>query len=136
MHRLILYVIIIYMNVMVTNVPYAYCKEASAVKAVFSYESKGKRDPFVPLIGQEKEKGTALENITSIEDLTLEGIAIGSGGKNIAILNGQLVKDDDKFGTLYIKKISRKKVQISIDAKDYVLDLQESVEGNLKGEKK
>ena len=96
----------------------------------FKYESKGKRDPFVLLIGHEKTKVVGLENIVSLEDINLEGIAIGAGGKNIAILNGQMVKDSDKFGTLQIKKVSRKEVQFSIDGKDYILKLQEPEKGN------
>lgn len=105
------------------------CDEKAASDQV-KYESKGKRDPFIPLIGQEKAKVVGLDNITSVEDVNLEGIAIGAGGKNVAILNGQMVKDNDKFGTLQIKKVSRKEVRISIDEKDYTLKLQEPERGD------
>ncbi len=92
----------------------------------FGYESNGKRDPFIPLIGQEKgHRPSSLEEITLIEDVLLEGIAIGPSGKNIAILNGQMVKEKDKFGLLQIKKISKKTVELSIDGKDYTLSLQD-----------
>jgi hypothetical protein len=94
--------------------------------AGLGYESNGKRDPFIPLIGQEKEnRPSSLEEITLIEDVLLEGIAIGPLGKNIAILNGQMVKEKDKFGLIQIKKISRKIVELSIDGKVYTLSLQE-----------
>ena len=90
------------------------------------YESKGKRDPFIPLIGQEKvSRVRGLEEITSVEDIFLEGIAIGPVGNNIAILNGQMVKENNKFGALQIKKISKKTVEISIDGKFHTLSLQE-----------
>lgn len=93
---------------------------------VLGYESRGKRDPFVPLIGQDKgDHSGGLEGITSIQDLLLEGIAIGSTGKNVAILNGQMVKEKDKFGSLYIKKISKKAIELSIDGKDYTLSLKD-----------
>lgn len=95
----------------------------------FDYESKGKRDPFVPLIGQEKAKGSGLENILSINDVALEGIAVGSKGKNAAILNGQMVKENEVFGVVRIKKISRKSVIISIEGKDYTLDAPGTDEG-------
>lgn len=98
---------------------------AAIPQILFSYEAGGKRDPFIPLIGQEKVKSSGLENITSIEDVALEGMAVGAGNKNIAILNGQMVKEGDKFGTLIIKKISNKQVDLSIEGKNYKLDFQE-----------
>ena len=93
---------------------------------VSGYESKGKRDPFVSLVGQDKVSHSAgLEGIVSVNDVLLEGIAIGPSGKNIAILNGQMVKEKDKFGLLQIKKISKKTVELSIDGKVHTLSLQE-----------
>ena len=94
--------------------------------AGFGYESSGKRDPFIPLIGQEKgDRPSKLEDIALIEDVLLEGIAIGPSGKNIAILNGRMVKEKDKIGLLEIKKIYKKTVEFSIDGKDYTLSLQD-----------
>jgi hypothetical protein len=93
---------------------------------VYGYESKGKRDPFVSLVGQDKGSHSAgLEGIVSIQDVLLEGIAMGPSGKNIAILNGQMVKEKDRFGLLQIKKISKKTVELSIDGKVHTLSLQE-----------
>lgn len=93
---------------------------------VSGYESKGKRDPFVPLVGQDKGSHSAgLEGITSVNDVLLEGIAIGPSGKNIAILNGQMVKEKDKFGLLQIRKIAKKTVELSIDGKIHILSLKD-----------
>jgi len=94
---------------------------------VFGYDSNAKRDPFVPLIGQEKahHRPNGLEEMTSIEDVILEGIAIGPSGKNVAILNGQMLKENDKVGHLQIRKISKNAVELSIDEKIYTLSLQE-----------
>jgi hypothetical protein len=91
-----------------------------------AYESNGKRDPFIPLVGQEKgDRPGSLEEITSIEDIILEGIAMGPAGKNIAILNGQLVKEKDKIGLIEIRKISKKTVELSIDGIVHTLSLRE-----------
>jgi len=93
---------------------------------VFGYESKGKRDPFIPLVGQDKgSRPGGLEGIVSIDDVLIEGIAIGPSGKNIAILNGEMVKENDKFGLVEIRKISRKTVELSIEGKVHTLSLQE-----------
>ncbi len=100
---------------------------------VFGYESKGKRDPFIPLVGQDKGRSSGgLQGIISVNDVFLEGIAMGSSGKNVAILNGQMVKEKDKFGLLEIKKIAKKTVEISIDGKVHTLSLQDE-KGNRVG---
>jgi len=106
---------------------YVYCEDAP--QNIFEYSSKGKRDPFVPLIGQEKPKIFGLADITSIEEVRLEGIAIGAAGHNIAILNGQMVKENDVFGCICIKKISLKSVELSIEDSNYTLTLQEPDKG-------
>jgi hypothetical protein len=114
MNRKIVYIIIV-------AVGFGYWAEAGSC-----YESNGKRDPFVPLVGQEKgSRPVSLAEIASIEDVILEGIALGPLGKNIAILNGQMVKEKDRFGAIQIKKISKKTVEFSIEGKDYTLSLQE-----------
>jgi len=98
----------------------------------FRYEAKGKRDPLVSLISSVKTANVALENITSVEDITLEGIAMGPGGKNVAMMNGEMVKERDKIGLLEIKKISKDSVLISIEGTEYTLNLLE-VEGGKGG---
>jgi len=93
--------------------------------SAFGYDSQGQRDPFVPLIGLEEKKvrPSCLEEMVAIEDLILEGIAISPSGKNVAILNGRMVKERDKIGAIQIKKISKKNIELSINGKDYGLSL-------------
>lgn len=100
----------------------------------FKYESKGKRDPLVPLIGSGKNISTGLEGISSIEDVSLEGIAVGAKGKRIAVINGQLMKENEKVGNLKIEKITNKTVTLSIDDKVYDVNLPE--EGGAKSNEK
>jgi len=94
----------------------------------FTYNAKGKRDPFVPLIGRAIPIIVTLKEVLSPNELTLEGIAIGAGGKQIAILNGQMVRENDRFGALLIKKISQKRVEFSIEGKDYKMNIREPEE--------
>jgi hypothetical protein len=94
------------------------------------YDSGGKRDPFVTLIERNKEKAkykipSGLEGVTSIQEVLLEGIAMGPMGKNAAIMNGQMVKENDKVGIVQIKKISKKKVELLVGGKDYTVSLQD-----------
>ncbi len=98
---------------------------AFTVAEDFKYGSHGKRDPFVPLVGQDKSAATSLIDITSFEDLKLEGIALGSGGKNTAIINGEMVKAGRKIGEIEIKKITANTVDLVIGNKPYTLKLSE-----------
>lgn len=97
------------------------------------YEPKGKRDPFAPLVTQEKVSGTSLEDVSSVDDLQMEGIAVGAQGKRVAIMNGEMVKENDKFGNLEIKKITKNSVDITLDGKQYTLNLP--IEGGAISEK-
>lgn len=132
MSKIIVYTPIITIFVLATVIC-GHCVDP--VNDGFSYDAKGKRDPFIPLVGQERSVGAGLETIVSPEDLKLEGIATGVGGRQVAIINGQMVKEKDKFGTLLIKKISRKSVDLSIEGRDYTLSLQEPEKENADSKK-
>ncbi len=127
MIKIIVYTFILAMYMCVYAL-YGAC--ADAASDGFKYDPKGKRDPFIPLVGQEKSMGAGLETVVSPDDLKLEGIATGAGGKQVAIINGQMVRENDKFGALLIKKISRKSVELSIEDSPHTLTLQEPEKGN------
>jgi len=91
----------------------------------FQYESKGKRDPFVSLVGSEKPTAARLEDVTSIEDMKLDGIALGAKGEAAAIINGELIKVGYKAGDIEVKSITRTAVTLSIGGKTYELKLPE-----------
>ncbi len=100
----------------------------------FKYESRGKRDPFVPLVGGSRPTVVKLEDITSAEDIKVEGIAIGAKGKKVAILNAEFLREGDKVGEVELKKIENKFVTISIGGKSYNIYLP-GEEGGVKSEK-
>lgn len=93
----------------------------------FQYDPHGKRDPMVPLIGQEKSLGGAVAfgEIASPEDVRLEGIAGTMSGRRTAIINGELVKEGFKLGEVEVSKITKKSVLIKIGGKEYNIDLPE-----------
>ena len=94
-----------------------------AYGAEFVYDAKGKRDPFTPLVGERKET-VAIEDILSIEDIILEGIAVGPKGSKMAIMNGTMLKEGDKAGNLEIRKISAQSVTVLKDGREYELTLK------------
>ncbi len=98
----------------------------------YKYEPHGRRDPFVPLIGQDKDIVAGLSDVTSVEDIKLEGIAISADGKRTAIINSEIVKAGDKRGEVEIKKIDHKSVALLINGKEFKVSLPE--EGGPKSE--
>jgi type II secretory pathway component PulC len=112
--------------ILVTAAQCAVCED-------YKYEPLGKRDPFVPLIGGSKPIVAKLEDITSVDDIKVEGIAIGAQGKRVAILNGEVLKENDKVGEVEIKKVDKKSVVIQMGGKSYNLYLP-GEEGGIKSE--
>ena len=99
----------------------------------FRYEVKGKRDPFVPLVGPDRVVIAGLEDIVSIDDVNLEGIAVGAQGNTVVMINGHMLKEGDKVGSLEVKKITKSVVTLAVGGKAYNLKLTE--EGGAKGGK-
>jgi len=95
-----------------------------------NYETHGKRDPFVPLVGPEKPTVARPEDITSIDDVSLEGIVSGPKGTKAVMINGEILKEHDKVGDLEIKKITKRTVTLIISGKEYNKNLPE--EGGIK----
>jgi hypothetical protein len=103
------------------------------IHAGFQYEARGKRDPFVPLVGGSRPVSLKLEDITSAEDVKVEGIAVGASGRRIVILNGEVLKENDKVGEVQVKNIYKTSVTIVIGGKSYDLYLS-GEEGGQKSE--
>ena len=92
----------------------------------FKYDSHGKRDPLVPLIGQDKPGGSVgFSEIVSIDDVRLEGIAGEINGNKTAIVNGELVKEGFKAGEICIGKITKNSVTLTISGKEFTINLPE-----------
>ena len=93
----------------------------------FRYDSHGKRDPLVPLIGASEKPGGAVgfSEIVSIDDVRLEGIAGETTGRIAAIINGELVRENFKSGEVQIIKITRNSVTLTISGKEFIVNLPE-----------
>lgn len=88
------------------------------------YEPGGKRDPFVPLIGQGKASARlSLEDVASIADIKLEGLVVNAKGKKVAVLNGELLKEGGGAGIVKIRKIGAKSVILLVGGKEYTVVL-------------
>lgn len=99
---------------------------------VFKYDAKGKRDPFVPLIGIERAKVSGLEDVISVEDVRFEGIAVGPAGKKTVVMNGIMLKEGDSVGSVKVVKIGDKAVTLLISGAKYDINLSSKEGGGTK----
>lgn len=91
-----------------------------------TYESFGRRDPFVPLVGVgESSLGGGVASILTIDDVALQGILVGAGGEKTAIINGELMKEGDLTGRVYIETITSGSVTLRINDAEYEVKLYE-----------
>ncbi len=116
--------------VLLTGAAYAAEKEAPADEKEiqsesYIYDHRGKRDPLVPLVGLTSGKIESLDDIMSIDDVILQGIAIDSTGRKTVIVNGEMVKEGGGGGRLIVKKILKNEVILVIDNEEHRLSIYE-----------
>ena len=92
----------------------------------FEYESLGRRDPFVPLIGiSELSSASGARGILTIDDVSLQGIVTGPNGKRAVVINGELMQEGHMIERLFIEAIGDNIVMIKIDEERFYLKLYE-----------
>ena len=82
---------------------YAFAQD-QGVEKPFTYDYKGKRDPFWPLATEHGSIINYDERDLSASDMMLTGISSGADG-NIAVINGKIVKEGDMVGAFKVEKI-------------------------------
>ena len=92
--------------------------------AEFSYDAKGKRNPFIPLVTPEGRllKLDKLE-ATSVDGLAVEGIIYDKFGRCFAIVNTNVVGIGDVVGDYQILKIQENKVIFIKDGEPLEVEL-------------
>ncbi len=90
----------------------------------FIYDSHGKRDPFIPLVGLPHIR-TAVSEIMSIDDVDFQGIARDARGRRIVIINGEMLTKGSELGALKVLKITDNEAIVLIREKKYTLNLYE-----------
>jgi len=89
----------------------------------FSYDSQGRRDPFVALVTSDGRL-LNLEPQGEVEGIMLEGIIYHRDGDSYAIVNGDIVKENDKIGKYEVKKIEEKKVIFAKEGQNIEVELE------------
>lgn len=76
----------------------------------FIYNSKGKRDPFIPLVTSDGRFLKLDKEEEAPAGLLVEGIIYDKQGLSYAIVNGEVVKIGDNVGEYQVLKIEAEKV--------------------------
>jgi len=90
--------------------------------ADFAYDDNGMRDPFWPLVSP---SGTLISygDDIAVSDMVLEGIMSNALNDSVAIINGKVVKIQDKMGPYTIEAIDPDKVILKKGQEIFTLDL-------------
>ena len=89
----------------------------------FVYDGHGKRDPFWSLVTPAGVM-VSYDSDISISDLVLEGIISDANGQNLPIINGAIVKTNDKVGLFVIDRIEQNKVILLKGQENFVLKIK------------
>ena len=97
-----------------------------AQDGAFVYNDHGKRDPLWSLV---TPSGNIVNYDTdlSVIDLTLEGVVVSDKG-NVAIINGRMVKINDKVGQYLVSTITKESVTLIKDQEKFDLRLKKKEE--------
>jgi hypothetical protein len=92
--------------------------------AVFTYDDHGRRDPLWPLVSPAGNIIDYEKKEFQFTDLKLEGIISGAGDKNLAIINGQILKVNDHVGSFVVTQIGKDTVVLMKDQREFTLELK------------
>jgi hypothetical protein len=98
------------------------------------YAAKGKRDPFVSLVGAGTKVASAkgIEAVETAEELEVEGIFMDADPKKtVVIVNGEVLKLGEGAGNVKVLKIDAKGALFSVNGMETYKQLyQDDLKGN------
>lgn len=97
-------------------------------QTIFKYDSKGKRNPFIPLVTSDGKLLKLDTNGENNKGFSLEGIIFDKNGVSYAIVNGLVVKAGDSVGDFKILKIMINKILIIKEGQASEIELKKGEE--------
>lgn len=91
----------------------------------YKYYSKGRRDPFIPLVTGDIRTALGLSSVETIEDIEFEGIIFDPSGNSIVVLNGELVKEREQVYNVEVVRICDSTITLKIYDKVHTINLVE-----------
>ncbi len=93
-------------------------------EGVFKYDSKNKRDPFIPLVDKEGNLLPEFRPVTATVELNLEGIVWSDKGESYAIISGVVLRAGEMIGDYTVKKIERSRVILTRAGEVFTINLR------------
>ncbi|MBI4846705.1 MAG: hypothetical protein HY810_09605 [Candidatus Omnitrophica bacterium] len=97
---------------------------ANAADREFVYKSGNKCDPFMPLVSTEGHIRPEAYGESVASDLDLEGIIWDPSEKSVAIINGKLLKEQDRAFNIQVLSIKKTSVIVQKEGNVIVLNLK------------
>jgi hypothetical protein len=103
------------------------------VEERFVYDSRGRRDPFVPLVDKDSPGGIRRSflppqiKVRLPVELKVEGI-LSRSGEYFAIINGQIKKRGEDIERIKIKEIEKDKVILFYEGREFISFLRKEKE--------
>ncbi len=91
----------------------------------YKYYSKGKRDPFIPLVTGEVRTSLGLAAVEDADDVRFEGIIYDPSGNSMVVLNDEVLKEGDKLYNVEVVKINKNSVTIKVHDRVHTIKLVE-----------
>ena len=92
------------------------------------YQSKGKRDPFVPLLTLDGQRirppGLDEEAAEENGGISLQGIVFDSEKDSYALINGQVVRAGDQIGSTKVLKIEPHAVTLQAEGRVFQITVR------------
>jgi len=93
------------------------------VEESFTYDDKGRRDPFLALVDETGQYLLEEGLFYSPDELNLSGILCDPQGRSSAIINNEIVKEGESIYGFTIKNIVKDRVILSKSGKEYIIQL-------------
>ncbi len=89
----------------------------------FIYDSRNRRDPFIPLVTKEGKVLFGIESGGSISGMVLEGIVWEPRGDSFAILNEIVAREGDVIEGFKVERIERSGIILLRDNQKFIINL-------------
>lgn len=114
-------IILVILSILIP-VSVVFGEEEPKKEAGFTYTINNTREPFMPLVSAD---GTIvnLEPQSDIADIHLEGIIFDPGGKSYAVINGNVIAENDLVGNFKLKEIKKDKIILQNGENTHIIEL-------------
>lgn len=104
------------------------CPSVYAAGGDFVYDSRGNRDPFVPLVTKGGIYIGSWQTQNLEEEIVLGGIIYDPAGGSMAIINGMIVKEDEHILNFKVLEIGKERIILLKGDEEIIVNLNEGAD--------